>query len=251
MLYDRPRFLAGGDKALVVEFGDFITPEVSQRVRRLHLALQQAEIPGFIEAIPTYRSLLVHYDPLRIKPGKLRHKLERLEQGAEEKEFPEPMVIELPVVYGGQFGPDMEFVASHNGLSAEEVVQVHSGTTYLVCMLGFMPGFAYLGWISPQISAPRLETPRVRVPAGSVGLAGNQTGVYPVESPGGWRLIGRTPVRLFDVHRQPPAVLKVGDYVTFVPVTPQEFGRIVEEVRRGVYKAKESRLLSEDKGGSF
>ncbi len=242
MSYERPRFLTGGDKALFIEFGDAIEPELNRRVRRLLLAIQKARIPGLIEMVPTYRSLLVYYEPLQISPNELRDRLETLEQRTEDSEFPEPTVTEIPTVYGNEYGPDLEFVAKHNGLSPEEVVRIHTSTVYLIYMLGFIPGFTYLGGMSSSIATPRLETPRSKIPTGSVGIAGNQTGVYPAESPGGWRLIGRTPIELFHPDKEPPALLQTGNYVSFVEVTAQEFTRIKEEVQQGTYKVKEAPL---------
>jgi len=151
-------------------------------------------------------------------------------------------VTEVPTIYGNEYGPDLEFVAKHNGLTPEEVVQIHAGTAYLIYMLGFMPGFVYLGGMSPKIATPRLETPRIKIPGGSVGIAGSQTGIYPAESPGGWQLIGRTPLKLFDPYRQPPALLQAGNYVTFVSITPQEFARIKGEVEQGTCVVKETRM---------
>ncbi len=240
MFDQKPRFLAGGDKALFVEFGNAITPQLSRRVRRLLLAIEKAGIAGVIEAVPAYRSLLIHYDPLKIGPAELRDRLEALEQSAEDSQFPRPMVTEVPTVYGDQYGPDLEFVARHNGLAAEEVVRIHTGSVYPIYMMGFIPGFAYLGGVSSRIATPRLATPRSRIPAGSVGIAGSQTGIYPAESPGGWQLIGRTPLELFQPHREPPALLLTGNRVLFVRITPAEFSRIEAEVRQGIYRAKET-----------
>ena len=148
-------------------------------------------------------------------------------------------MIEIPTAYGGEFGPDLELVAQHNNLSAAEVVQIHSDTRYLIYMIGFMPGFPYLGGMSPRIATPRKTTPRLKLPAGSVGIAGNQTGIYPAESPGGWQIIGRTPLELFRPTREPPAILQAGDYLTFVSVTPEEFAVIEEAVRDGTYLLNE------------
>ncbi len=251
MFYEKPRFLAGGDKAFFIEFGNVIAPELSRRVRRLLLAIQNVRIPGVTETVPAYRSLLVHYDPLKISPTELRGRLETLEQSAADSEFPEPMVTEIPTAYGNEYGPDLEFVAKHNGLSPEEVVRIHTGNVYPIYMIGFIPGFAYLGGASSRIATPRLGTPRSRIPGGSVGIAGNQTGIYPAESPGGWQLIGRTPIELFQSHKEPPALLQAGNHVIFVRITPQEFTRIKEEVQQGTYRVKETPLVRKDGNGDI
>lgn len=251
MIYDRPRFLPGGDRALFIEFGDAIDPELNRRVRSLLLAIQQAKPPGLVETVPTYRSLLVYYEPREIRPQDLKARLELLIGKAVAGGLPEPKVTELPVVYGGEYGPDLDFVAEHNGLSPEEVIHLHAGQAYLIYMLGFIPGFAYLGGMSARIATPRLASPRAKIPAGSVGIAGNQTGIYPADSPGGWRLIGRTPVEVFHTEQEPPALLKMGDYVRFVPVTAQEFRRIREEVKQGTYRPKETPLIREGENGGI
>lgn len=240
MIYEEPRFLAGGDKTIFVEFGNAIDPELNRRVRDLMLAIQQARVPGVIETVPTYRSLLVYYEPLQISPTKLKRTLYELAQQSGKSEFSKPKVIEIPAVYGGEYGPDLEFVATHNNLSMRQVVEIHTGTPYPIYMLGFIPGFPYLGGMSPRIVAPRLESPRSKIPAGSVGIAGSQTGICPAESPGGWRLIGRTPLKLFDPNREPPALLQAGNYLTFISITSEEFTRIKEEVERGTYFVKET-----------
>jgi len=240
MIYEEPRFLTGGDKAIFVEFGDAIQPELNRRVRHLKLSIEKASIPGIIETVPTYRSLLVYFEPLQINARKLRAMLYSLVQSLVESEIPKPKLIEIPTVYGDEYGPDLEFVATHNGLSTSEVVQIHTGTPYLIYMIGFIPGFPYLGGMSPRIATPRLETPRTKIPAGSVGIAGSQTGIYPAESPGGWRLIGRTPLQLFDPSHEPPALLQVGDYLNFISVTPEEFTSIKQAVEQGTYSVKET-----------
>jgi len=240
MIYDQPRFLPGGDEALFVEFGDEISPKLNRRVRNLKLAIEKQRIPGIIESVPTYRSLLIYFEPLQVHPKELREILFRLSQQPLESELSKPRLIEIPTVYGGEYGPDLEFVASHNKLSVNEVIQIHTGTPYLIYMIGFLPGFPYLGGMSAKIAAPRLDTPRTRIPAGSVGIAGTQTGIYPAESPGGWRLIGRTPLNVFDPTRQPPALFQAGDYLKFVSVTPYEFIQIGEAVVQGTYAVKES-----------
>ena len=163
-----------------------------------------------------------------------------LEQNTEDGQFPKPMVTEIPTVYGGEHGPDLEFVAEYHSLTPEEVVQIHTGTAYLVYMLGFMPGFPYLGGLSPRIATPRLKIPRSKTLGGSVGIGGTETGIYTAESFGGWQIIGRTPLQLFQPLQEPPTLLQTSDYVTFVKITPQEFTRIVEEVKRGAYQVKQT-----------
>jgi len=242
MIYEEPRFLSGGDRAIFVEFGDSIDPDVNQRVRNLKLAIEKAGIPGVVESVPTYRSLLVYFEPLQVSAPKLRETVFNLLQSAIENELPKRRLIEIPTAYGGEFGPDLELVAQHNNLSAAEVVRIHSGTGYLIYMIGFMPGFPYLGGMSPRIATPRKTTPRLKLPAGSVGIAGNQTGIYPAESPGGWQIIGRTPLELFHPTREPPAILQAGDYLTFIGVTPEEFTVIEEAVRNGTYRLNEESI---------
>jgi inhibitor of KinA len=214
-----PRFLLAGDAALVVEFGDAIDLEINRRVHALARALARRPLPGLGEAVPSYRSLLVHYDPLRLSYAQVESFVAEALQWREDAPLPEPRLVEIPAVYGGEHGPDIGFVAEHNGLAVEEVIRLHSEATYSVYMLGFTPGFPYLGGLPDALATPRLETPRQRVPAGSVGIAGAQTGIYPLSTPGGWRLIGWTPVMLFDPARTPPALLQPGDRVRFAPVS--------------------------------
>jgi inhibitor of KinA len=217
-----PRFLLAGDTALVVEFGQAlgtsaIDLEINRRVHALARALVEHPLPGLGEAVPSYRSLLVHYDPLYLSHAEVEAYVAEALRGCEDTPLPEPRLVEIPTVYGGERGPDIGFVAEHNGLTVADVIRLHAEATYTVYMLGFTPGFPYLGGLPDALATPRLETPRKRVPAGSVGIAGTQTGVYPLATPGGWRLIGWTPVVLFDPTRTPPALLQPGDRVRFVP----------------------------------
>jgi inhibitor of KinA len=230
-----PRFLVAGDAALVVEFGDAIDPAINRRVRGLLLAVDGARLDGVRDLVPTYRSLLVSYDPRQTTFAALREHLSGLEARLDDTPVPPPRVVEIPTAYGSDFGPDLRFVAEHNSLTEDEVVAIHSGPDYLVYMMGFSPGFTYLGGMSERIAAPRLDTPRTAIPAGSVGIAQLQTGIYPVESPGGWRLIGRTPVSLFDPSRNPPVVVDAGDYIRFVPVAPDQYAAIDDAVRQGTW----------------
>lgn len=229
-----PRFLLAGDAALVVEFGDAISPEINRRVHTLAHALEQNPFPGLGESIPSYRSLLIYYDPLQLSCTEIKDFVSGVLQKSEKIPLPEPALVEIPTVYGGEFGPDIEFVAQYHGLSVEKVVQLHSEVTYTVYMLGFAPGFPYLGRLPAAIATPRLPTPCASVPAGSVGIAGSQTGIYPIATPGGWRLIGRTPVTLFDPGRSPPTVFRPGDRVRFVPISTEEFRILAEESASGV-----------------
>lgn len=231
------RMLAAGEQGLVVEFGNAIDPAVNARVHRLVRALAARGLEGVIETVPTYRSLLVLFDPLVLPRVRLVPEVEALLAAEAPAVEGAPGAggdtVELPVVYGGEFGPDLAFVARHNGLSTEEVIAIHSSSSYLVYMLGFTPGFPYLGGMSSRLAAPRLSSPRGKVPPGSVGIAGSQTGVYPLESPGGWRLIGRTPLRLFDLEGERPFLLAPGDVVRFRPVDEEEYWAYlqVEEIR--------------------
>lgn len=224
--YAVPRFLLAGDTALVVELGDEISEEVNRKVHALSATLMESPPPGLGEIIPTYRSLLIYYDPLRLSHSEVKEIVLEALRRCEEAPPIEPRVVEIPVAYGGEFGPDIEFVAEYNGLSVEEVIELHSGTLYTVYMIGFVPGYTYLGRLPRQLVTPRLPTPRTLVPAGSVGIAGEQTGIYPIDIPGGWRIIGRTPLKLFDPHRDPPVLLKPGDKVRFVAITRAEFYRL-------------------------
>ncbi|MFI3249906.1 MAG: 5-oxoprolinase subunit PxpB [Eubacteriales bacterium] len=222
------RFLLGGDCAITVEFGNEIRPEINHKIRALSFSLAKSGISGVRELVPTYRSLMIHYDPEILSYSTLVHHLEVLLQGLEEVALPPSTVLEIPVLYGGEGGPDLDFVGSYNGKSAQEVIDLHSSAEYLIYMLGFTPGFSYLGGLSDEIATPRLETPRVKIPAGSVGIAGSQTGIYPIDSPGGWQLIGRTPVKLYDPHRAVPILLQAGDYIHFTPIDQDEFDRITQ-----------------------
>ncbi len=231
-----PRYLPAGDKALSVEFGDSISAEVNRRVHELAAALRAQPIPGIVEAVPTYRSLLVYYEPLVMPYAGLVDRLQAMSGAREATEAGAGRVVEVPTAYGGEFGPDLAAVARHNGLTEAEVVQIHSGTDYLVYMMGFTPGFPYLGGMSPRIATPRLQTPRPAVPAGSVAIAERQTGVYPIESPGGWQLIGRTPVQLFDPTRDPPVLVEPGDYIRFVLIDTSEYAVIEQHIRAGAFE---------------
>ncbi len=236
-----PRILPVGDAAVLVEFGDSIEPEINDRVYSFAASVTAAEIEGVEDLVPTYRSLLVQYDHHQTKYEDVAARLSELTKIAEgpaDTADRETVFVHIPVAYGGEYGPDLEDVAEHNGLTVHEVIDIHSGTGYRVFMLGFAPGFPYLGGMDERIACPRLQTPRVRVPAGSVGIAESQTGVYPNDSPGGWRIIGRTPVKLFDPVAEPPAAILPGSKVVFDPVSEAEYQSISGEVEVGNYEIK-------------
>ena len=225
-LYPEARIVAAGDRALVVEIGDGIDERVNRRVHALALALGQRALSGVADLIPTYRSLLVNYDPVRLDVADLTHAIADLARALDDSTLPAPRTVEIPTCYGGEFGPDLACVAEHNHLTPDDVVAIHTSSVCRVFMMGFSPGFAYMGGMSPRIATPRLKTPRTSIPAGSVGIAQQQTGIYPVESPGGWQLIGRTPVPLFDPDRVPPTLLEPGDLVRFVAIDEARYREI-------------------------
>jgi len=220
-----PRIRPVGDAAVIVEFGDRIDPAVNRQVHALAQLLRRDPPAGVGEAVPTYCTLLVHYDPLALGYEQAAGWIQERLADATVQPAPEPRRVEIPTVYGGEFGLDLPFVAQHAGLSEAEVVRIHSSREYLVYMMGFTPGFPYLGGMDDAIAVPRLEVPRTLVRAGSVGIAGKQTGVYSVDSPGGWRLIGFTPLVLFDPAAAAPVRLSAGDLVRFVPISAEELDR--------------------------
>lgn len=217
------RLLDGGECCLVVEMGEAIDLAVNRRVRALGLALEQARVNGVLEAVPTYRSLAIYYDPMTIDRDALGQQIGTLYDSLGGQDDQASKVIEIPTVYGGAYGPDLDFVARHSGLSPDEVIRLHTEPLYHVFMLGFMAGFPYLGDLPERLSVPRLSTPRLKVLAGSVGIGGRQTGIYSIESPGGWRIIGRTFLRLFDPSAEVPTPMLPGDKVRFVQIESHEY----------------------------
>jgi KipI family sensor histidine kinase inhibitor len=215
------RIVAAGDSALLAQFDERVDPVINAHVVAVAAALRAARVPGVRDVVPTYRSVGVHFDPLKTDYDALVARIERLAATVKGEPLAARQPIRVPVCYGGDFGPDLPLVARFAQLSEREVIDLHAGTTYRVFMLGFSPGFPYMGVVDARIAAPRRETPRVLVPGGSVGLAGEQTGVYPSDSPGGWQIIGRTPVARDDR----PFLLEAGDLVRFDPITRDEFDR--------------------------
>lgn len=225
-LYETPRIRLSGDQALLIEYGDGIDPVVNERVRAVAALLKKSPPEGVKAVIPAYRNLSLLYDPLVTSPEDIMLALAELESRIREVEIPRPKIVEIPVCYGGEFGPDLDFVAEHNQLTPQEVISIHAGTDYPIYMVGFTPGFCYLGGLDKRLHTPRRRTPRTFLPAGSVGIAEAQTGMYPQDSPGGWQIIGRTPLRLFAPERENPFLYEAGDRIRFIPIAVEEFIRI-------------------------
>jgi len=223
----KPTISPVGDCAISIDFGQVIDPKINRHIRQIIEQIKDLQLDGIIELVPTYCALLVQYDAMVYSYSDICRILEpTLQESVTDSANELVTIVEIPTVYGGEFGPDLGFVASHNHLSEAEVVSIHSGTDYLVYMLGFIPGFTYLGGMDPRIATPRLSSPRTLIPAGSVGIAGEQTGTYPSDSPGGWQIIGRTPVTMYDMSKEQAALLQAGDYVRYVSIDENEFHRV-------------------------
>ncbi len=208
---------------MLIEFGTEINPAVNRFVQAFTKKASQLKIAGIGDLVPSYCTLLVYYDPFTLSFPRVASWAQDLLSSSPVEIEPPQTVKEVGVCYGGTYGPDISFVAQHNGISEEEVIQIHTAQPYLVYVVGFVPGFAAMGIVPQRIQVPRLPNPRTKVPAGSVGIGGQQTGIYALESPGGWQLIGRTPVPLFDLNQNPPSYFQAGDYARFYPISEEEF----------------------------
>jgi inhibitor of KinA len=220
-----------GDSAVIIQFGSQISLDIHRMVNACAARLEKEPFPGMVEIVPAFTTVTVYYDPLQLSFREVCSALEPIVTDLDDIKTNTPRIVEIPVCYGGEFGPDLLFVAEHNGLTAEEVIQIHSSGEYLVYMIGFAPGFPYLGGMSERIGAPRRQVPRLSIPAGTVGIAGMQTGVYPIETPGGWQMIGRTPVPLFRPTHSTPSLLQSGDIVHFHPISQKEFQEWKEDAQ--------------------
>jgi KipI family sensor histidine kinase inhibitor len=236
-MYDHPKFLISGDSCLVVEFSDIIEMGANARLQYLRRTLAEIRVAGIRELVPTYRSLSIYYDPIKLPRAKLEVIVNGAITGPGDGVAPEKRVLVMPVAYGGEFGPDMANVAEHTKLDEGEIIKRHTAGDYYCYMLGFAPGFGYLGGLDESLATPRLKTPRTLIPAGSVGIAGSQTGAYSIDSPGGWQLIGRTPLRLFDPgNGDNPTLMDAGDWIRFRSITKDEFEAIKSVVKDGKYR---------------
>lgn len=222
MLCKDPVFRIMGDRALLVELGDAIAPEINLRVQELFQTLDARPLEGVVDLVPCYRSVMIVYDPLKLKLDRLKTWVLAIGQGEKPEVLAVQRTLNVPVIYGGEYGPDLEWVARHLGMTPADVVRWHSARTYRVYMLGFTPGHPYLGELPDELAAPRKAMPRPAVPSGSVGIAQKQIVVYPGPSPGGFQIIGRTPLVLFDPAKKPPTLFRMGDLVKFCPVTSEE-----------------------------
>lgn len=259
-----------GETGVLVQFGNHIDEETHQAVMQFVACLERHPFPGLIEYVPAYTTVAINYDPFclpTIAAGadsrwgafpeesffhRVSVLLERVIAVCEAEIVQSRRQVEIPVCYGGEFGPDLHEVAAYHGLSPEDVIRIHAEGEYLVYMIGFMPGFPYLGGLSQKIATPRRHTPRLKIPAGAIGIAGSQTGIYPLESPGGWQIIGRTPLRLFSPECNPPCYLEAGDRIRFIPVTADEFRQLEKQKVREVrvkWDSREARESREARGG--
>ncbi|MFZ0134209.1 MAG: 5-oxoprolinase subunit PxpB [Desulfobacterales bacterium] len=223
MLNTQPKFRVMGDRSLLVELGDGIDRDVNRRVRMLCHQVRDRKICGVIELIPGYAGVLIIFDPLKTSLSALKTGIACALETVTSEGVPEPRQVRIPVAYGGDFGPDLSWLAEYHHLTPDAVIRYHTATTYQVYMIGFTPGFPYMGEVPVEIAAPRRSTPRTHVPQGSVAIAQRQTGIYPAASPGGWQIIGRTPFRLFDPATFPPTPLEAGDLVTFYAIEREAF----------------------------
>lgn len=218
-----------GEGAIVIEAGTEINEDTQKRIQAI-AALLEAEPPAWmVEFIPAFTTVTVFYNPLAALYESVKSDLETLLPHAEEIPSSLSRTVEIPVCYGGEFGPDLDFVAEHNGLTPEQVIDIHTSGTYSVSMIGFAPGFPFISGMSEKIAAPRRDSPRLRIPERTVGIAGKQTGVYPIETPGGWQLIGRTPIRLFRPEQEIPSLLRAGDKIAFRRISEKEYRAWKEE----------------------
>ncbi|MGL5345850.1 MAG: 5-oxoprolinase subunit PxpB [Peptostreptococcaceae bacterium] len=230
------KYLIVGDSAISIEFGNEINSQINDKIKNLNYVIKKAKVDGIIETVPSFKSLLVYYDPVKLYFREVKEILINLEKEVENIDVINKRIIEIPVCYDEEFGSDIRYVMEHTKLSYEELVSIHTNQEYLIYMLGFLPGFAYLGGMDKKLVTPRLDNPRIKINAGSIGIGGEQTGIYPIESPGGWRIIGRTPIKPYDINRKNPVIYEVGDYIRFIAINKNEYYRISDLLQKGSYE---------------
>lgn len=230
-------YIEAGDSALFCRMSDHIDPDVSENIVKLHKLLLNNKVSGLIESVPSYTGLMIYFNPIIISINRLKDLIEKLNRDLiSGDKRPLSRLIKIPVCYSKEFASDIEFIATEKGLGTKDIIDLHTGAEYLVYMLGFTPGFPYLGGLNPRLETARKKEPSLKIKAGSVGIAGIQTGIYPLESPGGWQIIGRTPLALVNFKAKEPFLLKAGDRVLFEAVDLDEYFKIGEAVRDESYK---------------
>lgn len=225
-----------GDSALTLEFGDEINYEINKIIRVFNKKIKSLNIDGIVETVPSFKALLIYYNPEKLFFSEAKEIVTDLLETIDVKDNKVRKVIEIPVCYDEEFGKDLDFVSQYTKLSKEEIIKLHSSKEYLICMLGFLPGFAYLGGMNEKLVTPRLKNPRLKLEAGAVGIGGEQTGIYPLASPGGWRIIGRTPIKPYDSNRNRAILYEAGDYIKFKPISKRDYYKIKDLVESGIYE---------------
>lgn len=230
------KFFPAGDHAMVVEFGSIIAENINQKVHALAGWIEEKQIEGVVELLPTFRSLMIYYDCHVVSFEQLKRKVSEFDDTKVSANAEKKKIIKVPCCYGARFGSDLHDMEKILGIDKDEIIRIHSSVCYKIYMLGFLPGFVYLGGLDKRIEVPRLSSPRVKINPGSVGIGGNQTGVYPVASPGGWRLIGGTPLDFYDPDREKPILCNAGEYIRFTPIHIDEYYDIRHLVLKGQYE---------------